>query len=304
MNTVGKLVVLSGPTGVGKTQLSLALARKWSVPIISADSRQIYREIPIGTAAPTPQEQALCTHYMVGVKSVTELYSAGMYEVEVMQLLESLFLSHDTLLLVGGSMLYLDAICKGVNDIPDADLQIREWLNQRADNEGLDGILAELKLVDPDYYRKVDKKNRQRVIHGLEIFLSCGKPLSSFYVKQIKKRPFSIHKFALIREREDLYRRIDQRVLAMIEQGLLQEAQSLYEHRHLNALNTVGYKELFSYFDGTIDRAEAIRLIQRNTRHLARKQLSWMRRDGDYHYLDAALPVDSLLQQIEHIIAS
>ncbi len=293
-----RLIVLSGPTGVGKTALSIALAKHLDCPIISADSRQLYKEIPIGTAAPTPQEQSLCLHYMVSNKSILEPYSAGQFENDVLQLLQELFSKHPFVVLCGGSMLYIDAVCRGIDNIPDADPEIRKTLNERYAREGLSGILTELKLADPEYYHLVDHKNPQRVIHGLEIFLSCGTPLSYFRTGVEKKRFFKIHRFQLVRNREDLYERINLRVIQMIQEGLEEEAKALFPYRHLNALNTVGYKEMFAYLENKIDLSEAIRLIQRNSRHYARKQMTWFRKDGRYKEIDASLTPEKQIAAI------
>ncbi|PDP59633.1 tRNA (adenosine(37)-N6)-dimethylallyltransferase MiaA [Porphyromonas gingivalis] len=274
------LYVLLGPTGVGKTDLSLDIAERLGSPIISADSRQIFRELPIGTAAPTPEQRARVPHLFVGTHSVRDYYSAGMYEVEVLEALKELFRKYRGVLLTGGSMMYIDAVCRGIDDIPDPFPEVREELYARYGAEGLDGILAQLRLLDPDYYAKVDRRNYKRVIHGLEICLSTGRPFSSFHRHEAKERPFRIVKIGLYRERAELCRRIDARVLEMMEQGLEEEARAVYPLRHLNALNTVGYKEMFEYFDGSIDRAEAVRRIQRNSRVYARKQMTWFRRDS------------------------
>ena len=254
------LIVLVGPTGVGKTALSIRLAQYFGCSIISADSRQIFREIPIGTAAPSVEEQAAVPHYFVGTRSVSEPYSAAAFESEVLELLPQLFDESPsaTVLLSGGSMMPVDAITKG-----------------------LEGILAELRLLDPAYYRSVDPKNYKRVLHGYEVCLATGRAFSSFHTGQRKARPFRIVQVGLTRDREELYERIDRRVELMLEAGMVEEARQVYPLRSLNALNTVGYKELFSYFDGTIDLSEAVRLIQRNSRHYARKQLSWWRRNPE-----------------------
>ena len=270
------LIVLVGPTGVGKTALSIRLAQYFGCSIISADSRQIFREIPIGTAAPSVEEQAAVPHYFVGTRSVTEPYSAAAFEGEVLELLPQLFAESPaaTVLLSGGSMMYVDAITKGIDSIPDVPQEVRSAVWSRYETEGLEGILAELRLLDPAYYRSVDPKNYKRVLHGYEVCLATGRPFSSFHTGQRKARPFRI-------VQEELYERIDRRVELMLEAGMVEEARQVYPLRSLNALNTVGYKELFSYFDGAIDLPEAVRLIQRNSRHYARKQLSWWRRNPE-----------------------
>lgn len=278
------LIVLLGPTGVGKTALGIQLALQLGCSILSADSRQIYRELPIGTAAPTPEERAAVSHYFVGTHSVTEGYSAASYEADALSLLESLFADHPIQLLSGGSMMYIDAVCRGIDEIPDVDPAIRTEVWHRYETQGLAPILTELEQLDPRYYVTVDHQNYKRVLHGYEVCLSSGRPFSSFHTGQAKHRPFDIIKIGLTREREELYARIDERVLQMMSLGLEAEARAVYPHRHLNALNTVGYKELFAYFDGMISLEEAIRLIQRNSRHYARKQLTWWKRDPEVHW--------------------
>lgn len=278
------LIVLLGPTGVGKTALGIQLALQLGCSILSADSRQIYRELPIGTAAPTPEERAAVPHYFVGTHSVTEGYSAASYEADVLRLLEGLFVDHPIQLLSGGSMMYIDAVCRGIDEIPDVDPAIRTEVWHRYETQGLAPILTELEQLDPRYYATVDHQNYKRVLHGYEVCLSTGRPFSSFHTGQAKHRPFDIIKIGLTREREELYARIDERVLQMMSLGLEAEARAVYPHRHLNALNTVGYKELFAYFDGMISLEEAIRLIQRNSRHYARKQLTWWKRDPEVHW--------------------
>ena len=278
------LIVLLGPTGVGKTALGVQLALQLGCSILSADSRQIYRELPIGTAAPTPEERAAVPHYFVGTHSVTEGYSAASYEADVLRLLEGLFVDHPIQLLSGGSMMYIDAVCRGIDEIPDVDPAIRTEVWHRYETHGLAPILSELEQLDPRYYATVDHQNYKRVLHGYEVCLSTGRPFSSFHTGQAKHRPFDVIKIGLTREREELYARIDERVLQMMSLGLEAEARAVYPHRHLNALNTVGYKELFAYFDGMISLEEAIRLIQRNSRHYARKQLTWWKRDPEVHW--------------------
>ena len=278
------LIVLLGPTGIGKTALGIQLALQLGCSILSADSRQIYCELPIGTAAPTPEERAAVPHYFVGTHSVTEGYSAASYEADVLRLLEGLFVDHPIQLLSGGSMMYIDAVCRGIDEIPDVDPAIRTEVWHRYETQGLAPILMELEQLDPRYYATVDHQNYKRVLHGYEVCLSTGRPFSSFHTGQAKHRPFDIIKIGLTREREELYARINERVLQMMSLGLEAEARAVYPHRHLNALNTVGYKELFAYFDGMISLEEAIRLIQRNSRHYARKQLTWWKRDPEVHW--------------------
>lgn len=279
------LVVLTGPTGVGKTELSLRIAEALGSPVLSCDSRQIFREIPIGTAAPTQDQLRRIKHYFIGDRSIHDYYSAARFETDVLNLLENeLFPKHDTILMTGGSMMYIDAVCKGIDDMPDIDEKIRRELQERYKNEGLDSILAELKGLDPEYVDQVDQKNHKRVIHGLEICLMTGKPYTSFRQNCAKDRSFHIVKICLNRDRTELYSRIDQRVLEMMQQGLYEEARNLYPLRALNALNTVGYKELFAHFDGNSSLEQAVKNIQNNTHKYARKQLTWFRRDKDYHW--------------------
>ena len=276
MNT---LIVLLGPTGVGKTELCLRLADTFSIPIINADSRQIFREIPIGTAAPTKSQQERVRHYFVGTHAIEDYYSASIYEQEVLQLLEDLFKQSPVALIAGGSMMYIDAVCKGIDDIPTVDDVTRSLMKKRLETEGLEVLLNELKELDPEHYAIVDHHNPRRVVHALEICHMTGRTYTSYRTNSQKQRPFNILKIGLNRPREELYERINQRVLQMMEQGLLEEARSVYPLRGLNSLNTVGYKELFNYFDGKIPLEEAIRQIQSNTRRYMRKQLTWFKRD-------------------------
>ena len=275
------LIVLIGPTGVGKTDLSLALAKCYKSPIISADSRQIYATLQIGTAAPTPEQLEQAKHYFIGTLQLTDYYSAAQYELDAIKLLDELFTSHDTLILTGGSMMYIDAICKGIDDIPTVDAETREYMMQHYEKEGLEALCRELKLLDPEYYKSVDLKNPKRVIHALEICYMTGKTYTSFRTKSAKQRPFRIIKIGLTRDREELYDRINHRVDKMMEDGLLEEARQMYPFRHLNALNTVGYKELFKYFDGEWTLPFAIEKIKQNSRIYSRKQMTWFKRDSD-----------------------
>lgn len=274
------LVVIVGPTGVGKTELCLQIAEHYDTPIINADSRQIFAELPIGTAAPTPEQMQRVKHYFVGNHHIKNYYSAAMYESDVLSLLEKLFFSHDVVLLSGGSMMYVDAVCKGIDDIPTVDKATRELYKQRLNTEGLPILLEELKRLDPEHYNIVDKQNPRRVVHALEICHMTGKTYTSFRTNTIKKRPFNIIKIGLNRPREELYERINQRVLHMMELGLEAEARQLYPMKGLNSLNTVGYKEMFKYIEGAIPREEAIRQIQSNTRQYMRKQLTWFKKDN------------------------
>ena len=278
MNT---LVVVLGPTGVGKTELCLQIAEHLQVPIINADSRQIFQELPIGTAAPTQEQQRRVKHYFVGNHHLEDYYSASLYEADVLSLLPRLFATRHTALLTGGSMMYIDAVCKGIDDIPTIDDDTREWMKKRLAQEGLPRLVEELKVLDPEHYQIVDKNNPRRVVHALEICHMTGKTYTSFRTNSTKERPFKIVKIGLNRHREQLYERINQRVLLMMENGMEEEARNVYPKRGLNSLNTVGYKELFDYFDGNIPREEAIRQIQSNTRRYMRKQLTWFKKDGD-----------------------
>jgi len=282
---VKTLVVLTGPTGIGKTSLSLDLAEWLGSPIVSCDSRQFYREMRIGTAAPSSTELDRVPHHFVGHLSIHDYYSAARFESEVLQLLETaLFPQHDTVLMTGGSMLYIDAVCKGIDDMPDVDPLLRQQLQERWHQEGLQPLLAELERLDPVYAATVDRNNPKRVLHGLELCLLTGRPYSSFRRQTPKERPFNLIKLCLDMDRKILYQRIDKRVEQMMAQGLLEEARGLLPHRGLNALNTVGYKELFAYFDGLCSLDEAVKHIQFNTHKYARKQLTWFRRDPDYHW--------------------
>lgn len=278
------LVVLTGPTGVGKTSLSLQLAQRLGSPVFSCDSRQMYRELSIGTAAPTPEQLSIVPHVFVGQLSIHDYYSAARFEEDALRAFQQHFEQSDVALMTGGSMLYIDAVCKGIDDMPDVDSQLRAELLQRYEQHGLDDLLAELRLLDPDYYQEVDRKNPKRVLHGLEICLTTGQPFSHFRRKTAKQRPFKVIKICLNRDRQDLYQRIDARVLNMMNQGLEAEARNMFPYRHLNALHTVGYRELFDYFDGLCSKEEAVSRIQFNTHKYARKQLTWFRRDPDYHW--------------------
>lgn len=280
------LVVVLGPTGVGKTELCLTLAERLSTTIINADSRQIFAEIPIGTAAPTEEQQRRVKHYFVGNHHITDYYSAAQYEADVMKLLEKeIFPEHDVALLTGGSMMYIDAVCKGIDYIPTVRDDIREWMKKRLGEEGLDTLVEELKEKDPEHWAIVDKKNPRRVVHALEICHQTGKTYTSFRTASKKERPFRIIKIGLNRDRSELYDRINQRVLMMMDEGLEEEARRVYPQRGLTSLRTVGYKEMFAYFDGDIDKAEAIRQIQSHSREYMRKQLTWFKRDAEINWL-------------------
>lgn len=278
------LVVLLGPTGVGKTDLCIRLADTFHVPIINADSRQIFAEIPIGTAAPTKEQLARVKHYFVGTHHLQDYYSASMFEQDALNIIQNEFLSHPCALMSGGSMMYIDAVCNGIDDIPTVDDQTRTWMKRRLAEEGLPALVQELKELDPEHYAVVDKQNPRRVVHALEICHMTGKTYTSFRTNSKKERPFRILKIGLNRPREELYDRINRRVDQMMADGWLDEARNVYPLRHLNALNTVGYKELFLYFDGTWPLEEAVERIKGNTRRYMRKQLTWFKRDPEIHW--------------------
>jgi tRNA dimethylallyltransferase len=281
--------VILGPTAVGKTELTLSLAEHYACPILNCDSRQIYRDMRIGTAAPTQEQLDRVRHYFVGQLNLDEYYSAAKYEQEVLQLTSELFKTHNTLILSGGSMMYIDAVCNGIDDIPTVDEEVRATLAKRLQEEGLEKLLAELRLADPEHYDFVDHKNAKRVVHALEVCYTTGKPYSSFLTRktlrcgasttQTADRPFRILKIGLERPREELFARINSRVDDMINSGLLHEAMTLLPHRHENALNTVGYKEMFNVLDGTWELPMAIERLKKNTRVYAKKQMTWFKHD-------------------------
>ncbi len=273
------LIVITGPTAVGKTDLCMEIAGRFDIPIINADSRQLFRELRIGTASPTPEQLAKVRHYFVGTLNIGDYYSASMYEQDVMTLLGQLFKTSDYALLSGGSMMYIDAVCNGIDDIPTVDEKTRTLMKRRLAEEGLEKLVEELRRIDPEHYEVVDRQNPRRVVHALEICHMTGQTYTSFRKAEKKQRPFEIIKIGLNREREELYNRINSRVDSMMEQGLLKEAEEMLPYRQANALNTVGYKELFSYFDGIWELDEAVERIKGNTRRYARKQLTWFKRD-------------------------
>ncbi|MBQ6790524.1 MAG: tRNA (adenosine(37)-N6)-dimethylallyltransferase MiaA [Paludibacteraceae bacterium] len=281
------LVLILGPTGVGKTELSLRVAEHLGCPILNCDSRQVYRHLPIGTAAPTAEEQARVKHYFVATRELEEDYNAGQYERDALDLLERLFAEHDILVMTGGSMLYADAVCHGLDDLPAVPAAIRQEVQSGYEQGGLAWLQEQVQRFDPDYWNTVDQSNPARLAHCVELCLTAGKPYSSMLTKKTTPRPFRILKIGLERPREELYERINGRVLQMMDNGLLDEARNVYPKRHLNSLQTVGYKELFGYLSGEYDLARAVEQIQQNTRHYAKRQLTWFRRDIAIHWLNA-----------------
>ncbi len=275
------LIVILGPTGVGKTRVSIEIAKKLKTEIISCDSRQIYRELKIGTAVPSEKELAEAKHHFIQNKSIYDYYNASMFEFEVLDLLENLFRKYRYVLMVGGSGLYINAVCYGIDDLPAVDQSLRKELAEKYETESIESIRKQLKLLDPEYYSKVDLRNHKRILKAIEVSLMTGRPYSSFLKNRKKERPFNILKIGLSVEREELYERINNRVDRMIENGLANEARQYYKDRLLNSLNTVGYKELFDYFDNKITLKKAVELIKRNTRNYARKQLTWFKKEKD-----------------------
>ncbi len=292
------LIVVTGPTGSGKTDLAIKLALHYGCHILSADSRQLYREIPIGTAAPTAEQLSLVPHHFVATLALDDYYSAAQYEEDVMKLLPELWKDNDYVVMCGGSMMYVDAVTKGIDDIPTITPEIREKAMAMYDEGGIELLRSTLLELDPVYYNQVDLNNHKRLVHAIEIIMQSGMPYSSLRTGRAKKRPFRIVKMALDYDREVLFDRINRRVDAMIEAGLEQEARSVYHLRHLNSLNTVGYKEMFAYFEGTMDYDTAVARIGKNTRVYAKKQLTWYKRDAELHLLN---PVDAFEQAISLI---
>lgn len=277
-----KLIILLGPTAVGKTDTSIALAEQYGSPIISCDSRQLYRQMSIGTAVPSAEQLARVKHYFIQDHDVQDIYTAGKYELEAIALIERLFEEgHDTLVMTGGSGFYIDAVCCGLDDFPPADQELRAKLTSRLKEEGVEALRIELKMLDPESYKAIDIANGQRVVRALEVCLMTGRPFSSFKTNPQKKRDFEIEKIGLMRPREELYKRIDARAAQMIEAGLVEEVRSLMPLRDLPALQTVGYKEIFEYLDGTYNLDRALELIQRNTRRYAKRQMTWWARDKE-----------------------
>ena len=285
----GTLIVVTGPTGVGKTDIAIRLAREFGTEIISADSRQIYRDIPIGTAAPTTEQLAEVKHHFVGILGLDEYYSAAQFEEDVMNLLPRLFVRSPYVVMCGGSMMYVDAVCKGIDNIPTISEEIRTTVAKRLMDLGADAMREELKRLDPEYYAQVDLNNMKRVVHAIEICEQAGMPYSRLRTGVAKQRPFRILKIGLTLPRAELFDRINRRVVKMIDCGLVEEASRVYPQRHLNSLNTVGYKELFAWMDGTMDYDTAVARIQKNTRVYAKKQLTWYAKDQSMQWF---LPTD------------
>ncbi|MBU8891620.1 MAG: tRNA (adenosine(37)-N6)-dimethylallyltransferase MiaA [Bacteroidales bacterium] len=280
------LIVILGPTGIGKTDLSIDIAKEFGTEIISSDSRQIYRELKIGTAVPSDNQLSKVKHHLIGHKSVYDYYNASIFETEVLELLAKLFLNHDQHIMTGGSGMYINAVCDGIDELPTIDMEIRNDLIEKYEKEGIDSLRLYLKMIDPESYKKIDLKNAKRILKALEVSLQTGKPYSSFLMGNKKERDFNIIKIGLKRDRPELYERINLRVDQMINDGLVDEAERYYKDRDLNSLNTVGYKELFDYFDNTITQEKAIELIKRNSRHYAKRQISWFARDKDIKWFN------------------
>lgn len=295
------LIVLTGPTGIGKSITGITLAQHFHAQIISSDSRQIFKEMTIGTAVPNQNELATVKHHFIHSHSILENYNVSKYETEALNIINSVFKNNNIVLLVGGSMLYIEAVCNGIDVMPDADPEIRKILKEKFENEGLESLRLQLKILDPEYYKTVDLKNPNRIIHAIEISMMTGKPFSSFRTKNKRIRPFSIIKIGLDCNRNELHKKINSRVDQMIKAGLESEARNLYTFRFLNALNTVGYREFFDFFDGKSTKEEAIELIKRNTRRYARKQLTWFRKDPDMNWFEPD-QVNQVINLIENKI--
>ncbi len=284
MNTSRTLIVVVGPTAVGKTEVTLDIARQLNTEILSADSRQIFKELKIGAATPSGEQLRQVPHHFVGTHSIFDHYTAGMFELDALERLQEIFSRKNQAVMTGGSGLYINAVCHGIDALPKVDPGVRQNLIDQYENEGTEGIRQRLKVLDPTSYQQIDLKNPKRILKALEITLTTGKPYSAFLTRQRKDRPFSMLKIGLNRDRQELYLRINQRVDQMLEEGLLEEARGLHPYQHLNALNTVGYKELFRYFDNEVSYDEAVRLIKRNTRRYAKRQLTWFSRDNEIEW--------------------
>ena len=292
------LIVITGPTGIGKTDTAIKLAQMLGTEIISADSRQIYCGLPIGTACPSQEEMKEVKHHFINILNLEEYYSAAQFESDVLIRLSQLFVIHDYVVMCGGSMMYVDAVCNGIDDIPTVSDEVRTQAYAILDKEGVEGVARRVAEIDPEYYAIADKQNAKRLVHALEIYMQSGKPFSSFRIGQKKKRPFRILKFALNMPREELFARINARVDKMVEMGLEQEARNVYHMRHLNSLNTVGYKEMFAYFDGTMDFVTACERLKKNTRVYAKKQLTWYAKDPDIITLHPSTAVTEILSYL------
>lgn len=275
------LIVILGPTGIGKTDLSIDIARKLGTEIISSDSRQIYKELKIGTAVPSDAQLMKVKHHFIGNKSIYDYYNASIFELEVLELLNELYKTYNQAVMTGGSGMYIQAVCDGIDELPTIDTQLRNDLLQKYNDEGIESLRIQLKMMDPESYQKMDLKNPKRILKALEVSIQTGKPYSSFLTRPKKQRPFHILKIGLQRDREELYERINKRVDEMAKEGLVEEARRFFKDRHLNSLNTVGYKELFEHFEGKISLTKAIELIKRNSRHYAKRQMSWFSRDKE-----------------------
>ncbi|MEA4967927.1 MAG: tRNA (adenosine(37)-N6)-dimethylallyltransferase MiaA [Bacteroidaceae bacterium] len=287
-----KLIVLTGPTAVGKTKEAINLAKALNTEIISADSRQFYKELNIGVATPSKEELSEVKHHFIGHISIHNNYNVGLFEKDALDRIELLFKTYDTIVLTGGSGMYIDVVCNGMDSLPDVDIEIRNELNRVFKEEGISVLQEELREKDIEYYNIVDKKNHIRIIRALEVIRQTGKTFSFYRTNQKTQRDFQIFKFALQRERSELIERINKRVDLMMEDGLLDEAKTVYLYKHLSALNTVGYKELFKYFEGEISLENAIEDIKTNTRRYAKRQMTWFRKDKEYIWLDAKNPIN------------
>lgn len=301
MTNTKTLIVVVGATGSGKTDISLRLATHFAAPIISTDSRQFYRGIPIGTAQPTAEQLATAEHHFIASHELTDNFNCGEYEAQALARLEELFLQHDRVVAVGGSGLYIQALCEGMDNLPQADEQLRQSLTERLKSEGIESLLADLERLDPVYYQQVDRQNPSRVLRAVEVCLQTGQPYSSLRTGERHKRNFNIVKVGIEWNREQLYDRINRRVDMMIDEGLEAEARAVYHLRHLNSLQTVGYREMFEYFDGTITREEAIELIKRNSRRYAKRQMTWFRRDEEIRWF-APTEIDAMIDFLENRI--
>ncbi len=288
------LIVILGPTGISKTDLSIDIARALGTEIISSDSRQIYKELKLGTAVPSDDQLQKVKHHFIGHKSIYDYYNASMFEFEVLDLLDELYKKYNQVIMTGGSGMYIHAVCDGIDELPTIDNQLRDDLIQKYNKEGIESLRIQLKMLDPESYQNIDLKNPKRILKALEVTIQTGKPYSSFLTRPKKERPFHILKIGLQRERDELYHRINVRVDQMVQDGLVEEAQYFFKDRHLNSLNTVGYKELFEHFEGKISLTKAIELIKRNSRHYAKRQMSWFNRDQEIHWFHPEKKMDMM----------